>query len=189
MKTEMITPRFVTIKLTQEREDPDYGSCLWARFTLDLDRYSMQIMSDCGNYAYARCPTPDVESFLHLVSRMDGEYLLGKISKQSVVNTDATYKAVMDYLEELKENEEIDEEDLPDSDSILSACTEWTERDCFESLKSELDSSSFWKKYDDESLAYCIETDYPCGARKIRELFEKYIRPLARKMDREANEE
>ena len=185
MKTELIAPRLITIKLTQEKDDPDYGSCLWARFMLDLDRYSMQIMSDCGNYAYGWCPTPESESFLHLIGRMDGEYLLGKISNQDVVDTDATYKAVMAYLEELKEYRVIDEMDLPSPDSIHSACNNWTERDCFESLKSELDSSSFYGEYDDESLAYCIEMDYPCNARKIRELFEKYIRPLARKLDKE----
>ena len=185
MKTELIEPRLVTIKLTQERDDPDYGSCLWARFMFDLDRYSMQIMSDCGSYAYEWTPTPKSESFLHLVSRMDGDYLLGKISSQTVVDTDATYKAVMAYLEELKEYQEIDERNLPDPDEIRSACGNWTERDCFELLKSELDSSSYWKKYDDESLSYCIEMDYPCNARKIRELFEKYVRPFARKLDKE----
>lgn len=185
MKTELITPRLVTIKLTQEKDDPDYGSCLWARFMFDLDRYSMQIMSDCGNYAYAWSPTPDIESFLHLVGRMESDYLLEKISNQTVVDTDTTYKAVIHYLEELKDYKEIDEENSYDPDDIHSACNAYTERDCVESLMRELDATSYFQNYDYEDLAYCVQTEYPADARKIGEIFEKYIKPLARKMDKE----
>ena len=185
MKAELITPRLVTIKLTQEKTDPDYGSCLWARFMLDLDRYSMQIMSDCGSYAYAWCPTPDSESFLHLVGRMESDYLLGKISDQTVVDTEATYKAVIRYLEELKEYKEIDEENSYDLDDILSDCNSYTQRDCMESLMRTLDATSYFQNYDYEDLAYCVQTQYPANARKVGEIFEKYIKPLARKMDKE----
>lgn len=70
------------IEYRQQSNDPNYGSCLYARFYLNCDKYEMTIVSDCGNYGYKWVETPDSESFLKLVSRMDGGYLLNKLYGQ-----------------------------------------------------------------------------------------------------------
>ena len=179
LKVEQIFPRTVTIKLTQETTDPDYGSCLWAVFQLDLDAYRLQIMSDCGNYAYGWCPTPDAESFLHLIARIGKEYLLCKISSPSVVDSKATYKAVKDYLD--GENEKGEYSDY----LIRSACQTRSPRDCLDALREALEDTSYSDTADLFELASCIETDYPAGAKRIASLFRDYIRPMAREMDKE----
>ena len=183
MKAELITSRLVTIKLTQEKTDPDYGSCLWARFMLDLDRYSMQIMSDCGSYAYAWQPTPDSESFLHLIGRMDEEYLLDKISDRTVVDTEATYKSVKEYLDGLLDEEDVEEG--YDERLIHEACSVFNPRDCLDALMEAIDFTDYADEAERFELSECIETMHPAGARKIGTLFAQYIKPLARKMDKE----
>lgn len=60
-------PEIITLLYHQEKADEDYGSCLWARFYLDTKNYTMSIESDCGKYSYGWYPTPDSESFLHLL--------------------------------------------------------------------------------------------------------------------------
>lgn len=181
MKIEQITPRLVTIKITQEKTDSDYGSCLWAVFQLDLDAYSMQIMSDCGNYAYGWCPTPSAESFLHLIARMDEDYLLEKISDRTVVDTKATYEAVKEYLDGL-----LDAEDVHDGysdEQIRAACRTYYPRDCLSALVDALAFTDHGDAADQFELSECIETDYPADAKRIAALFRDYIRPMARKMD------
>ena len=76
---EIIHPRMIILQYTQDTTDPDYGSCLWARFTFNLDRYEMTITSDCGNYGYKWTETPDSESFLNLMARCEAGYILNKI--------------------------------------------------------------------------------------------------------------
>lgn len=73
------TPHLLVIEYRQEKGDPDYGSCMWATFTFDLNRYSMTIQSDCGDYSYGWAPTPKTESFVELLCRLEPGYLLYKI--------------------------------------------------------------------------------------------------------------
>lgn len=103
-------PRLRQFHFQQERSDPDYGTCLWATITFDLDRYSMTAESDCGNYAYCWTPTPDSESFLHLMCRIYKDYLLGKISSRSVFNLDESKEKALAALDECDVTEELQEE-------------------------------------------------------------------------------
>ena len=101
MKTKLVHPRTVFVETRQERQDSDYGSCLWARFCFNLDNYELTVTSDCGSYAYGWTPTPDSESFLALMSRINKDYLLEKIAEKSVVDTEPTYTNVIQYLTDL----------------------------------------------------------------------------------------
>ena len=92
-------PKIITLLYRQEKSDSDYGSCLWARFYLDTQNYTMSIESDCGNYSYGWYPTPDSESFLHLLCRMDGGYLRDKLAERTIVDGDATWNALKDMIE------------------------------------------------------------------------------------------
>ena len=55
-------PQLVSFSFHQEKDDADYGSCLWAIFNFDLERYELTITSDCGSYAYGWVPTPRSEA-------------------------------------------------------------------------------------------------------------------------------
>lgn len=66
MTVKEIVPNILCLEYRQDREDKDYGTCLWARFMFNLDRYEMTITSDCGNYGYKWCETPDSESSWNL---------------------------------------------------------------------------------------------------------------------------
>ena len=67
------------LEYRQEKGDKNYGSCLYARFYFNLDKYELNIISDCGNYAYKWVETPEHESFLQLMARIGEEYLLHKL--------------------------------------------------------------------------------------------------------------
>ena len=79
MTVNIVKPNMLCLEYRQEKEDKDYGSCLWARFTFNLDRYELTITSDCGNYGYKWVETPKSESFLELMARCDEGYILDKI--------------------------------------------------------------------------------------------------------------
>lgn len=79
-KVSTRTPPLISLYFCQERGDPDYGSCLWAVFNFDLERYELSITSDCGNYAYGWVPTHKSESFMHLMARLDSGYLLDMLT-------------------------------------------------------------------------------------------------------------
>lgn len=61
------------LEYRQDKADTDYGSCLYARFYLNLDKYELNIISDVGNYAYQWVATPEHESFLELMARITDE--------------------------------------------------------------------------------------------------------------------
>ena len=103
MATVKVTePKMITIEYRQEKGDEDYGTCMWARFNLDLINYTMFIESDCGTYGYGWYPTPDRESFLKLCSRFSEGYLIEKLSSQTVVDNDATWEQLQNLIDELE---------------------------------------------------------------------------------------
>lgn len=95
MTVKEIIPNILCIEYRQDREDKDYGTCLWARFMFNLDRYEMTITSDCGNYGYKWCETPDSESFLELMVRCEKEYILNKIYGNADI---FDYNATKEYV-------------------------------------------------------------------------------------------
>lgn len=177
-KTEL-----VTVEFRQAKGDPDYGSCMWATFYLDLDAYNLMIMSDCGNYSYGWLPTRGSESFLHLLARINGDYLLGKISRRTIVNAEETWKALKEYVENLTEDTDCNS-GLPDMEELKNICKSSNNaRDIVDGIKEILEDSALAGDYNYCDIWQCIEMDYPAGAKKIVEIFEKNIRPLCRDMD------
>lgn len=186
-KIEVKQPKITVIEYRQEKSDDDYMSCLWARFYFDEDNYTLQIESDCGNYGYGWLPTPESESFLHLMSRVNESYLLEKISEESVVDGDATFENVRAYLEELLDGEE------PDFDY------EDIENVCYYSGYSEV-QSAIWNAIEHTNanndflddyylLNECIVTTYPNNAKKIVEVFDLHIKPKIREILKEKDNE
>lgn len=177
MKVSIEQPRVVQLSYRQEKGDPDYGSCMWARFYLDLENYTMSIESDCGNYVYGWVPTPKSESFLQLLARMGKDYLLGKISSESVVDGDATWEAIEAVISDAAswEGEELD---LSIWEDIKAACRESDDdREIVDALKGALLPTDLFEKLDYDQTYGSIVHDYPASAKKIVEVFDTCIRP------------
>lgn len=186
-KVKETTVRIVRIEYKQEREDSDYGSCLWATFDFDLDKYSMSIMSDCGNYAYGWKPTPKVESFLHLMSRINKYYLLEKIADRTVVDSKETFTSVKNYFEDLMFGTEceLDEEDWKE---IKAACSERSDFWCLDALKDAIKYTDLDDLYSYYDLAECIQMTESAGAKKIAEVFAEHIQPKIKSMVQKAGD-
>lgn len=175
-------PQILSLMYRQEKGDPDYGSCMWARFYLDLNNYTMTIESDCGNYTHGWVPTPKYETFLQLLARMDKDYLLYKISSESVVDCDATWEAVEAMVRDAAswEGEDLD---LSIWEDIKAACYHHNDdREIVDALEYALRPTDLFKKLDYEQTYGSIVHDYPTNAKKIVEVFDTCIRPKIREL-------
>lgn len=173
-------PDIVTISYRQTKDDPDYGSCLWARFNFDKKNYHMSIESDCGNYSYGWVPTPKSESFLHLCSRFEGGYLLDKIARRSVVDSEQTFQNVKEMVADFDDLEDFFKKD------IESACgyfrTDVTA--AVNAMQQALEDAGYFE-YGCYEVSYCVEMDYPCDAKKIAEVYDNFIRPAVQELVKE----
>lgn len=173
-KVNIYHPCITRISYQQEKGDSNYGTCLWADFEFDTINYRLQIMSDCGNYSYQWVPTPGKESFFGLCRRIEPEYLLSKLTSETVINIKSTVENViesvylnMGYLSDLEDDWEealkIElsgrETDVEIADYIVSFAGEHN---------IDLDNYDAWQ---------CIEKDCPAGAKRIVQIFETYIKP------------
>lgn len=180
-RIEVLKPEIVMVSFLQEREDKDYGSCLWARFKFDLKNYSLTIESDCGSYSHGWVPTPDSESFLHLCARFNWEYLLDKISSQTVIDGEATFQKVKELMEQLDDDvfASIDETEM---EGIERSCFgHYEETAAYMAICSALEYAGF-SEYDAYEAACCIEKDYPVGAKTIAQVYRDYIQPVIRRL-------
>lgn len=157
-------PNTLIFEFHQEKGDKDYGSCLWARFYLDLDNYSLLISSDCGEYSYT-WPPSKAESFVHLLARCRSDYLLNKLSDRSVVDALKTYDNIVDLIKS---------EDYDVDDSILKEIEEICHCFPYDSIAEYVGSTT---GLDISDIYQCIVMDYPNWAKKIVEIFLNYIVP------------
>lgn len=183
-------PSLISLYFRQEEGDPDYGSCLWAIFNFDLDRYELTITSDCGSYAYCWTPTPHAESFMHLMSRLDYGYLLDKLANPCVIDTAATFAAVKqlmdDYGADLSERDEWGDP-VFDMEEIERCCDQDTEREVYDALIKQFRNTSM-EGCEDYDIWCCIEKTFTVNAKKIAQVFMDYIRPKCKELsDNERN--
>lgn len=191
MKIEAEKPNIVRISYHQEQSDPHYGSCLWAYFDFDLDKYMLNVQSDCGNAAYRWVATPKTESFLHLMTRINEDYLINKLYRETNVNIDATLAEVKDWLG-ICEDEDY-QLDLSDD--------EQEERE--EALEELKDLFGEWGSISPDAAGHILEewnsdhgfdldcvwervvTDFTAWQKRIVQIFRDYIQPKIREMVRE----
>lgn len=177
-------PEIITLLYRQEKSDTDYGSCLWARFYLDTKNYTMSIESDCGNYSHGWVPTPDSESFLHLLCRMSSDYLLEKLAERAIVDGDATWRALKEMVEETAEYEGVELENYVWMD-LESAC--YHQHNADDVYSSVIDALKYTPLEDVMidfcSIYECVEMDYRCNAKKIVSVFLSAIVPTLREME------
>lgn len=175
-KVNIFHPCIMCISYQQEKGDPDYGTCLWADFEFDTINYRLQIMSDCENYAYEWVQTPAKETFFDLCRRLDPDYLLSKISRESVIDRDETANNAIELIYQSIEYEA----DLEDDWEELLKC-EIADSD----LQTETEIADHIVKFAEECSinvdfydAYmCICKDYPAEAKRIVKIFDTYIKP------------
>lgn len=173
-KVNVYNPCTTRISYHQEMGDPNYGACLWADFDFDSEEYTLKIMSDCGNYAYGWVPTPQSESFFDLCRRINPDYLLSKLSSETVINIKSTAENViesvylnMEYCPDLEDGwEELLKADL----SVRGTDIEIADYIVRFAGEHNID-------LDDYDVWQCIEKDYPAGAKRIVQIFETYIKP------------
>lgn len=177
-------PEIMTISFRQTKDDKDYGSCLWARFNFDLEHYSLNIESDCGNFSYGWVPTPNGETFLHLCARFNWEYLLRKISCQTVIDGEATFQKVKELMEQLDEDAfaAIDETTM---EEIESACSGQPDETAAYMAICDILGENGFSEFDVYDAACCVEKDYPHGAKTIAGIYRDYIQPEVRKLAKE----
>lgn len=68
---------------------------------LDCEDYVLYSNGAYGAFSYRWKPTPDTESFLHLMKRVDKQYLLYKLGSPQVFDEEESYKETIDFLKSL----------------------------------------------------------------------------------------
>lgn len=175
MKITQIQPRMLILEYRQEESDPDYGRCTWARFTFNLDRYELSISSECGNYGYKWSETPNTESFLHLMTRIEEDYLLHKLNGYpEVLDYEETKNAIYGSFVYTQENHEAFNDFFEGRESLYGEFD--SEEALVEAITKEfpeLDSYNVW---------CCVRKDYTDNQKMIVKVFEDYIRPYIKNM-------
>lgn len=189
-KVTIREPSTISLYFRQEDGDPDYGSCLWAVFNFDIERYELTITSDCGNYAYGWVPTPNSESFMHLMARLDSYYLLDKLATQCVIDVDATFEAVKELMTDW--DVDISEQDrwgdpVFDMEEIKNCCDQDTGYEVHDALEKQFNGTSM-DGYDDYDLWCCIKKDFTANAKKIVQVFIEHVRPVCKKISDDERE-
>lgn len=185
-KVTQVSPNIIVLEFQQEKNDPDYGSCLWARFYLDTENYTMTVESDCGNYGYGWVPTSNSESFLHLLARVRSDYLLDKISSNTVIDEQATLHNVAEAIWENRDRSN-DHMDRPDLDDIRHAVEDSnTPTEVIDALTSAFQFSFMENTIDGYDMYSLVEMTHPASAKKVAEIFERYIAPKCRELDHAA---
>lgn len=168
--------------LRLEPGDPLYTACMWADILLNHDTYTLFVQSDCGNYTYGWTPTPDEESFLHLMCRVNSEYLLRKISEETKFFLGESKKATVENIRKYCDGD-IDEKELGE------LCEEIMDiEDCGEEgfCRSAIDSMDSRNLVDSFELLSVVK-DFPAGAKTFVRLFREIIQPELRKqLEKEA---
>ena len=178
MKVQEIPVNIRCLEYIQDKTDSDYGSCLYARFYFNLEKYELNIISDCGNYSYKWIATPEHESFLELLARIDSDYLIRKLcGNPSTFNYEETKENFYKYADE----EEKDKLDTIFEYMDTPSDTPSSGDEFLEMLENySLDFSEPW-----EYIVY----EYNSWQTRIVSIFEKYIQPAIKEMLKSQSEQ
>ena len=180
MTVTPINPNILILEFRQDKTDKDYGSCLWARFYFNLDRYELLIESDCGSYGY-KWVDGTKETFLELIARMDTGYFCDKMcGRPSVFDYEATKNCLRNYYAYETEDVKKELEDI--FESIEDTCGDPEESAYFIDLFTDENDGTF------EDIWECIVNDYSPNQKKICEIFETAIQPKVKEIIKESKE-
>ena len=170
MKIEIVHPRMLVIECHQEHGDPGYGTCLWMRCTLNLDAHTIAIQSDCGSYSTGSFCCRDFLEFCADLGR-EVDYLLGKVSRRTFIDPNATVENINDHLDDVFETGNPIWDKLEDAVNGAD-----TERDIVEAVENLMDEEDVF--VDEYDLYECIHYDYPPVARRAIQIFCENIVPV-----------
>lgn len=170
MEITKIEPKTYTYKLIPNKGDKEYTSCMWAEFTFNCDDGRLSINSDAGDYSY-EWGFNQHEDFMHLMSRIDKEYLLNKLSSRNAFLLKESKESTIEIMEHngwdcygIKSEEEW--KNYKQDILNINTCSEETFFRTIEDIIPDIDFESI-----------IIEKDYPYGAKVIVDLFKKYLQP------------
>ena len=172
------------IEYKQSKESRNrYGCCCWARFTLDLDNYSMHIDSDCGSYGYTWVPTPKYESFLQLCARFDKWYLRDKFSSRSEIDNDKTWENVKELVKDQFVDDEIEEWEKQNYSDLYEdlekVCKSYLdERELVDALEFNLRHTPLEDKISNYDIWESLSKDYPVNVKTITRIYVNEIIPF-----------
>lgn len=187
MRIDVLKPNITRIAYHQTKDDEHYGSCMWAYYDFDLDRYMLNIQSDCGDAAYRWVETPKSESFLHLMARINDGYLMEKLFRCEEVDVDATLDEVREWLG-IGEDEDYQRDDLTDEEreereeamneleALLSGCT--SEGHAMQVLEDWNSDNGF----NLDCIYERVVTDYTCWQKRIVQIFADYVQTRIREI-------
>lgn len=180
MTLKEIKPNILCLEYRQERDDEDFGTCMWARFYFNLDRYELTITSDFwnyGNYVYKWYETPNSESFLQLMARIEKGDLIYKLyGDPDVFDYEETKRQFYLYFGDEKDNRN-------KLDEIFAELELYGEPYVTSEFIEVLTNSG----YDFDKPWRYIKRIYPIYVLKIGDVFSDYIQPYIRKLLKETN--
>lgn len=162
MKVNIKRPNITQYHFIFEPSDEIYINCMWSRINLDHDTFTMTATSDCGDYSY-RWLVTDHETFAHLMARIDGDYLLGKISDNTIFDFEASKAELLKYTDRI------------DALADIEYCSE----EMFIYKVNEL--------VDIDLIDIPIVKKYPRGAQTFVKIFTECLQPLLREQIKEAD--
>lgn len=181
MRVEIERPNTIMFKVYPDKTDERYTKCLWARFTFDLANWSMTAQSDCGDYSYSWCVEKGGRTFLQLMTVIEKDYLLGKISSRSRFDVESTKQTVIEWV---REDEDLSPEE---QNRIISEINEIEKYADGQEFLRELEDIDGMDNFCD--LWECLDYDYPASAKTFVEIFKEIVQPEIRKYLKEVNDE
>lgn len=176
MKINEVQPTIRQFEYMQEKVDVDYGSCLWAIFNIDTKNYTLSIESDCGNYSYGWVPTPNSESFVHLMSRVDEEYLLKKLADRTEFDYEASKSQTIDNITSMYEDEPETLNNILEEVEYEEAVSDmkYSAHDFYHEMDKILTDYGCMDRFE----TIICEMDYTANAKKIANVFCTVLQPF-----------
>ncbi len=185
MKIKKIEPEILVLEYRQDHGDKDYGSCLWARFYFNLDEYELLVTSDCDNYSYTWCQTPDSESFLELMARIGEQYLLEKFCGRPKF---FDYEATKEHFYELYADEEEDKAKLDEIFENIESEYEPQSAETFLRMFDEYNVDDHCRSYFSDVWEMPVYV-YSAQQEKICQVFHDFIQPQIKEMVKDTKKE
>jgi len=163
------------ITLRQEAADPDYGSCLWMNIYLDIENGILMCVSDVGNFAY-RWPEKG-KMFLKILSTVTEDYLLGKCSEMTELDTERTKARFTDWILDWGDDDVMD---------LTYSKDEYLEE--LQSCETAQDFEGFAEEYGIDDWWEMLRYDYDPLVRRFAKMFRKYAQPEIREIQKAMEE-
>ena len=147
--------------------------CLWAKFNIDLDNYSISIKSECGNYSHKWDTIPDEETFIHFCCRFNKEYLLSKFADKKILSNQKTWNNIENIIK--SKDIKISKTNF---EYLRNICmNQMSINDMYISLYNELEYLGIDKYFQDGVLYNIIEYDYPNKVKTVVDIFLNDVVP------------